>query len=282
LDEINKIAVLVWKYNNNPATFEPTRGSSRRLDNHNTIIGWGDHIQPKSISEVRADGTTALEIVFPDSFLNYRTYKYPWRTNLLLVNPDSIFFESVPIGDSSTIDVLLRNNSSEELNVTGFYNINDIYTVNNSLPINIIPFGTEEISICFRPEEEGYFKDQLYIFSDTDTSRIAQVLFMGGRTDTIYSNVKYEDILGEFSLKQNYPNPFNPTTNIKFRIAELGFVSLKVYDVLGNEIATIINEEKSTGTYEVEFDGADLPSGIYFYTLSSSNFFTTKKMILLK
>jgi hypothetical protein len=105
---------------------------------------------------------------------------------------------------------------------------------------------------------------------------------MGGRTDTIFSNVKYEDILGEFSLEQNYPNPFNPITNIEYRISNIKFVSLKVYDILGNEIVTLINEEKSAGTYEVEFDGADLPSGIYFYTLSSSNFFTTKKMILLK
>jgi len=86
----------------------------------------------------------------------------------------------------------------------------------------------------------------------------------------------------EFSLFQNYPNPFNPSTNIEFRIADFGFVSLKVYDVLGNEIATLINEEKSAGTYEVEFSAEALTSGIYFYSLTAGSFTETKKMILLR
>ena len=92
-----------------------------------------------------------------------------------------------------------------------------------------------------------------------------------------------------FTLYQNYPNPFNPTTNIKFRIAKLGFVSLKVYDVLGRKVATLVNEEKPAGSYEVKFDGSDLSSGIYFYKLSVSalpsqdgHYTSVKKMILLK
>jgi photosystem II stability/assembly factor-like uncharacterized protein len=93
----------------------------------------------------------------------------------------------------------------------------------------------------------------------------------------------------EFELEQNYPNPFNPTTNFEFRIANLpagkagfGLVTLKVYDVLGNEITTLVNEEKSAGEYKIEFDGSKLPSGIYFYKLQSGNYSSTKKMILIK
>ncbi len=95
-----------------------------------------------------------------------------------------------------------------------------------------------------------------------------------------------------FNLQQNYPNPFNPSTKIKFTIPSVGAyyntpVTLKVYDVLGNEIATLVNEEKPAGTYEVEFNGRGLihqtlPSGIYFYQLRAGNFVDTKKMILLK
>lgn len=88
--------------------------------------------------------------------------------------------------------------------------------------------------------------------------------------------------LSSFTLYQNYPNPFNPTTKIGFRIADFGFVSLKVYDVLGNEIGTLINEEKSAGIYEVNFDASRLPSGLYFYTLNAGGFSETKKMILLR
>ena len=86
----------------------------------------------------------------------------------------------------------------------------------------------------------------------------------------------------EYILYQNFPNPFNPTTTIKYQIPEMSFVSLKVYDVLGNEIVTLINEEKPIGSYEVEFDGRGLSSGIYFYKLQAGSFVETKKMILLK
>ena len=86
----------------------------------------------------------------------------------------------------------------------------------------------------------------------------------------------------EFALAQNYPNPFNPSTKIKFQIADLGLVSLKVYDILGKEVMTLVNEQKPAGFYEVEFDASFLTSGIYFYQLKSGNLVQTKKMVLLK
>jgi hypothetical protein len=96
-------------------------------------------------------------------------------------------------------------------------------------------------------------------------------------------------VLSEYELRQNYPNPFNPTTNIPFTISNFLFVSIKVYDVLGNEVATLINEEKPVGTYEVEFNASGLPSGIYFYQLKAvptgrqaGSFVETKKMVLMK
>jgi photosystem II stability/assembly factor-like uncharacterized protein len=93
--------------------------------------------------------------------------------------------------------------------------------------------------------------------------------------------------LTEFKLYQNYPNPFNPTTKIKFKIPqnvkrETSNVILKVYDVLGNEIAKLVNEDKPAGSYGIEFEGSGLPGGIYFYRLQAGNFIETKKMVLIK
>jgi hypothetical protein len=85
-----------------------------------------------------------------------------------------------------------------------------------------------------------------------------------------------------FELHQNYPNPFNPNTSIQYAISNRQFVSLKVYDVLGNEIATLVNEEKPAGEYEVVFNSAGLPSGIYFYQLRAGSFVETKKMVFMK
>ena len=83
-------------------------------------------------------------------------------------------------------------------------------------------------------------------------------------------------------LNQNYPNPFNPTTKISYQIPEPRFVLLKVFDVLGNEIATIVNEEKAPGEYEVEFNASKYSSGIYFYKLQTGNYSMIKKMVILK
>lgn len=87
----------------------------------------------------------------------------------------------------------------------------------------------------------------------------------------------------EYKLYQNYPNPFNPTTKIKFSVPEnQGRVTLKVFDILGNELVVLVNEEKQAGLYEVNFDGSRFASGIYIYRFQSDNYNQIKKMILLK
>jgi hypothetical protein len=86
----------------------------------------------------------------------------------------------------------------------------------------------------------------------------------------------------KFNLEQNYPNPFNPSTSIKYAISNKQFVSLKVYDVLGNDVATLVSEQKPAGIYEIEYDASNLSSGIYYYKLVAGSFTDTKKMILLK
>jgi hypothetical protein len=85
-----------------------------------------------------------------------------------------------------------------------------------------------------------------------------------------------------YSLEQNYPNPFNPATMIRFSIREQGLVTLNVYNLLGEKVASLVNSELASGTYEVDFNGANYSSGIYFYTIRANNYFATKKMILLK
>ena len=86
----------------------------------------------------------------------------------------------------------------------------------------------------------------------------------------------------EFSLAQNYPNPFNPSTTIRYELPERAIVSLKIYNVLGQEVATLVNEEEEPGSYQVRFDGKGLASGIYLYRLQAGDYFETKKLVLLK
>jgi|WetSurMetagenome_2_1015567.scaffolds.fasta_scaffold03720_10 hypothetical protein len=103
-----------------------------------------------------------------------------------------------------------------------------------------------------------------------------------GDTTTVGVEDEEPSLATSFKLEQNYPNPFNPSTSIQYAIGSRQFVTLKVYDVLGNEIAILVNEEKAAGGYEVEFNATGLPSGIYFYQLKTGSFIQTKKMIYLK
>lgn len=97
----------------------------------------------------------------------------------------------------------------------------------------------------------------------------------GINTGGAFTPLKYE-------LTQNYPNPFNPTTNISYKIAKNSLVTLKIYDVLGKEIATLVNEELNAGNHEVSFDASGIPSGVYFYKITAGAFTDTKRMVLLK
>jgi photosystem II stability/assembly factor-like uncharacterized protein len=106
-------------------------------------------------------------------------------------------------------------------------------------------------------------------------------LIAGYDSPSFVSNDNGELII-DFHLVQNYPNPFNPTTKLSWQSPISGWKSLKVYDVLGNEVATLVDEYKPAGSYEIDFDASQLSSGIYFYRLQSGNFVETKKMIFLK
>lgn len=107
-------------------------------------------------------------------------------------------------------------------------------------------------------------------------------LYVKGIVAGIKDNRKNTEIPKEYSLAQNYPNPFNPSTKINFQLPGSIMVTLKIYDVLGNQIATVINDVRPAGKYSVIFDANALSSGIYFYQLTAGNFVQTKKMVVLK
>ena len=117
-----------------------------------------------------------------------------------------------------------------------------------------------------------------FIFAGTDTGGV----YRRPLDELVDIQPISSEIPQGFSLSQNYPNPFNPKTIINYQCSMFNFVSLKVYDVLGNEIATLVNEKQNPGSYSVDWDASNYPSGIYFYKLQMDNFSETKKMTLIK
>lgn len=124
-------------------------------------------------------------------------------------------------------------------------------------------------------------------YSSNSTMQLTSGLL--GSYDVLTDVKKEEQLPTEYKLFQNYPNPFNPTTKIKYsipvetlRATSPQYVTLKVYDILGNEVATLVNEEQPAGEYEINFDASKLTSGTYFYQLNTGEYSCTKKMLLIK
>lgn len=145
--------------------------------------------------------------------------------------------------------------------------------------INLTTYSSSQVKIRFRlrtdsgTTRDGWYLDDIGVFYYTIPTDVSNI------TEPLY----------DFSLEQNYPNPFNPSTKIKYSIpsvalsgVEESLVTLKVFDVLGNEVTTLVNEEKPSGEYEVVFDAAGLSSGIYFYKLQVGSFTETKKLVLIR
>jgi probable HAF family extracellular repeat protein len=126
--------------------------------------------------------------------------------------------------------------------------------------------STAPVKILIDSGNDGTIDDSIFVFNEA----------------TDLENQGYLGIPKEYNLSQNYPNPFNPVTRIRYSIPQTSFVTIKVYDILGSEVATLINEEKPAGNYEVEFQAESLPSGVYLYKLQTGSFVATKKMLLLK
>jgi hypothetical protein len=171
--------------------------------------------------------------------------------------------------------LVIGNQSLENWEVIGFVEGNG----NSNSPkdysfIDACPFGENPSSGNLQYRLKQIDTDGSYQYYST----IAEVeITITGIEDPATSGLPTE-----FSLSQNYPNPFNPETRIEYQVAKFEMVSLKVYDVLGNEITTLVNETKAPGKYEIKFDGSELSSGMYLYKLQAGQFVQTRKLLLLK
>lgn len=230
------------------------------LDSSLTII--------TSVSNIAQDATLSQYVLFGDeNGLVYKVNLNTFNKSLLFDNgmeisdlkiinvdleaTDEIIFvdEKIKILDSQSFEI---QNQTLEVNADAFFNDLIVMDIDRDTLMNIIWYNSS-----------GSFEYELPTKFLTGINHF-ELNFLG------------------YDLSQNYPNPFNPYTKIRYEIPYRAFVTLNIYNVLGNNIATLVNEEKPAGSYEVQFTGKILPSGIYFYQLHTDQFIETKKMILLK
>ena len=166
---------------------------------------------------------------------------------------------------------------------TNVLNVKLEYTTNNVI------FWTQIIDSI--PGSSGYYNWTIPNTPSTQCRvrvRDASSLSLQDMSDSVFTIItstnisENNSILTKYKLSQNYPNPFNPTTKISYSLPKSSLVQLKIYNLLGQEITTLVNEEKAAGNYEVNYDAINLPSGVYFYKIQAGSFIETKEMILLK
>jgi len=176
-------------------------------------------------------------------------------------------------------NVTLNWTTAEELNNSGF-----------DIEKSIVKGQTSEgwSKIGFISGSGTISEPANYTFTDKDLLtgkykyRLKQIDFNGNFEYFELSEEVSIGIPDKYELSQNYPNPFNPVTNLEFGIAKLGFVSLKIYDVLGRELVTLVNEIKEPGYYKIKLDAGNLSSGVYFYRMSAGDFVAVKKFVVMK
>jgi len=185
------------------------------------------------------------------------------------------FYKSSPLGnDALLVEVAMNIGQSNVVGVgAGYLSAASSWTEFN-LPIYYTPGSSDPDNVII------YF-----IVADTaaGTGTIGSEAYVDYLDLTAPSSVEQLNGLPtDYTLSQNYPNPFNPTTNIEYTIPEASFVQIKVYDILGNEVAELVNEEQSAGTYRADFTANNLASGFYVAQLKAGNFTKTIKMTLLR
>lgn len=267
------------------------------------------------------DGFGSLEVQFTNISLagsSHQNIKWEWDFNNDGIidsedqNPSWVFNE---VGKHTVSLTVTSNSNSQKITRNEYINIKPnpgIPVIVEKYPLNqdttITKSGSVDFSVIAE-DTTGYdlsyfwFKNNVQVGTDSNYNYKSFALFPTPRIDTVKvkianavnfkeeiwfvhvesaTGVEDEIVVSEFSLEQNFPNPFNPTTSIEYLVPSNEFVSLKVYDMLGNEISTLVNENKNAGKYRVSFNASKLTSGLYLYKMNAGNFTSVKKMMLVK
>lgn len=191
---------------------------------------------------------------------------------------DTIDFDTVAVNSTLSQSYIVRNPYSTDIMVNSIELNSAVFTINDTLPVTITPGDSIEFTVEFSPDSSVLYENKLTLKTNKGMKSI--YLFGYGKSPSSVDNKTVNP--GSYYLFQNYPNPFNSETVIRYSIPLLSRVQITVYDILGIKINTLIDEEKPAGTYKLNWDSVDLPSGVYFYRIKSGDFVQTKKMILLK
>ena len=271
IDEQSLTATLVWQYRNMPDIYGGCMGTTQRLPNGNTLIGWG--CANPTLTEVRPDGSKAFELTLDPNIFTYRAFRFPWN---------GVAIAPYLWADTSSQELTLNFVRFGATNVVRYY----IYQGTSPSPTTRVDSTTSN-SIVISGLTNGitYYFRVTSLDDQLNESPFSNELEFTATVTGI--GISDSQIPEEYILFQNYPNPFNITTTVRYALKENTKVTLKIYNVLGQKVRTLVNENQSAGFKSAIWDGKNnfgnsVSTGIYILTLRVNNEIFNKKMLLLK
>jgi endo-1,4-beta-xylanase len=196
----------------------------------------------------------------------------------LYASTNVVNFGAVAEDSTGKDSVSLINFGTDTLKITSIVSTNTSFTTTQTA-LNISPSDSSYLTVVFAPKDTS--RQSGFIILTYNAAGSPDSIAVSGK-GLVQTAVTDKAFPSAFSLSQNYPNPFNPTTVIGYQLPSVSHVSLRVYDVLGREVATLVNEKQNSGYYNVTFNAGNLPSGMYFYKIATEKFSAVKKLILVK
>jgi pectate lyase len=289
--QINGLVVTFTSTATNATTYKWTFGDGSNSTQRNPVH---EYAAPQSFRVVHA-ATNSCGTVQKVRRVNLAGAS-PWMT----ITPSIVDFGDVEVGYSASRVITVLNSGTDSLDIEGFISEGSIAPgiLLDNQGFIIPPGDSTQIVVEFSPGSGGLLSGQLTVVG-CDTSAIVQLvaqvsdptLLKGdlpspeGNTSGITRSDNAQpsmDLPGEFLLRQNYPNPFNPTTTIGYGLPVAGSVTLKIFNVLGQEIATLVDQEQNPGYYSVVWNAGEIAGGVYFYQLRAGEFIMTKQLVLVK
>ncbi len=287
VSDIGKYSTLIWHKNDNRSTSALssfTETLKRYLNAGGNFLFTG-YLPSKHFEGNSEYSRTFTEGDFLYDFLKIENTIFSFGSRFIGAKSNAENYFDVLVDTTKTkedTDYHLRDIESLAANSNGnnifLYDTNFDSSTSAGSMLNL-PVGVEYMGNDYNAVTLSF---PLYYMEKEKTEQLLYYILSVKFNEVTSIDERKELVIKKYRLSQNYPNPFNPTTTIKYSVPKLSFVTIKIYDVLGSEVAVIVNEENLAGFYDVDFNAANLPSGVYFYRIQAGDFIQTKKMLLLK
>jgi hypothetical protein len=291
IDTTNFTAHLVKEIYHTPMYWGKIMGNVQRTKKLNTIVDWG-YIGSTKFYTTEYDSaeniTNDLTFTSTNYIYSYRSFKFPWQTRIFTSESDTITFKNVSSGNQINRSVKIFNNTSQSREITGFYNKKNEFSITDNFPIIIPPNGNINLNFEFNAVNAQEIIDTLYLVSKSSDEMIALPITLIGNENINSIENQTSKLPADFSLEQNYPNPFNPTTLINYFVPEESIVKIRIYNLLGEKISELINQEINPGNHSEIWNAERFSSGVYFYVFEALGLNSkkvvklTRKMMLIK